>query len=318
MEIINIEDMELQEAKRRVSQFSHDGFFHYLVINNSDIRLMLCQKMVKEADLESTEIMNGELYGEFKDKKKVVLDILAKDCQGRYYNLEMQCYGITSSEFARFQTYGFRVVTSQAMNGEPYSRIKGVRQMVINASSPIAGLDDYYYRFTLSDAKKGAEMPNGLYEMHLVQLAHLDMEKDADDFNQLMYLFKNGREYDKIEADRKIKEAVIMHDEYMKSEEVIAAIQRERDRLYEETRLYDARVEGLAEGRSIGLVEGETIGEEKAKKEMVIKLLAKKKIAVSKEVEERILNCSIEAADKISENIFEIENEEDVIKLLDK
>ena len=60
MEIINIEDMELQEAKRRVSQFSHDGFFHYLVINNSDIRLMLCQKMVKEADLESTEIMNGD------------------------------------------------------------------------------------------------------------------------------------------------------------------------------------------------------------------------------------------------------------------
>ena len=103
-----------------------------------------------------------------------------------------------------------------------------------------------------------------------------------------------------------------MHDDYMKSEEVIAAIQRERDRLYEETRLYDARVEGLVEGRSIGLAEGE----EKAKKEMIIKLLYKKKITVSKETEERIVNSSIETADRISENIFEIENEEDVIKLL--
>ena len=107
------------------------------------------------------------------------------------------------------------------------------------------------------------------------------------------------------------KEAVIMYDE-KKFKELLAAIQIERDWLYEKTKLYDAELIGEARGKAIGLAEGE----EKAKKEMIIKLLYKKKITVSKETEERIVNSSIETADRISENIFEIENEEDVIKLL--
>lgn len=38
-------------------------------------------------------------------------------------------------------------------------------------------------------------------------------------FNQLMYLFKNEKPYDKIEIDYRIKEAIQMHDKYISSDE---------------------------------------------------------------------------------------------------
>ena len=38
-------------------------------------------------------------------------------------------------------------------------------------------------------------------------------------FNQLMYLFKNEKPYDKIEIDYRIKEAIQMHDRYISSDE---------------------------------------------------------------------------------------------------
>ena len=38
-------------------------------------------------------------------------------------------------------------------------------------------------------------------------------------FNQLMYLFKNEKAYDKIEPDKLVKEAIQMHDKYISSEE---------------------------------------------------------------------------------------------------
>ena len=42
---------------------------------------------------------------------------------------------------------------------------------------------------------------------------------DMTSFNQLMYLFKNEKAYDKIEPDKLVKEAIQMHDKYISSEE---------------------------------------------------------------------------------------------------
>ena len=104
--------------------------------------------------------------------------------------------------------------------------------MIINASKPIDGLNQYIHHFKLTD-ENNKELPNALYEMNLVQLVYLKIEED--DFDQLMYLFQNNRMWDKIKADKKIEEAIIIHDRYMKSDEKFAAIQREKDRLALET-----------------------------------------------------------------------------------
>ena len=111
-----------------------------------------------------------------------------------------------------------------------------------------------------------------------------------------------------------------MYDE-KKFKELLAAIQIERDWLYEKTKLYDARVEGLIEGEAIG----EAKGEEKAMKKALVEtintfmeLAKKRNISISEITMNKIKESTIDDINNLIKNIFEIENEEDVIKILGK
>lgn len=224
-------DKYYQEIEAKVDRFCHDGFFHYLVIKNEKLRLMLCQKMVPERKLVKTEVKNGELYGRFYDHKKFVLDILAEDELGHHYNLEMQCGDITREHMIRFQCYGFRVVDSDAQKGQSYDMVKPVRQMIINAGKPIRGLDGYIHHFEFYDKNHNVRLPYNISDIYIVQLEKLIMEEieKIEDFDELMYLFKTDEIYGKMNVGDRIKEAIAMHDEYMTSDERLAVIQRERD-----------------------------------------------------------------------------------------
>ena len=57
-------------------------------------------------------------------------------------------------------------------------------------------------------------------EITIIQLEYINQAiNEMTSFNQLMYLFKNEKPYDKIEIDYRIKEAIQMHDKYMSSDE---------------------------------------------------------------------------------------------------
>ena len=57
-------------------------------------------------------------------------------------------------------------------------------------------------------------------EITIIQLEYINQViNEMTSFNQLMYLFKNEKPYDKIEIDYRIKEAIQMHDKYISSEE---------------------------------------------------------------------------------------------------
>lgn len=50
----------------------------------------------------------------------------------------------------------------------------------------------------------------------LIQLEHIDQVlDDMTVFNQLMYLFKNEKVYDKMKVDKLVEEAIEMHKEYI-------------------------------------------------------------------------------------------------------
>ena len=120
IEILDMARFDDQQIEERVSQYAHDGFFHYLITNHDELRIMLCQRIAPEARLVSTQVVRNEFYGDFNDNKRVVLDVVAVDEERRIYNIELQCYGIDNGELARFQTYGFRIVSLQAKKGRPY------------------------------------------------------------------------------------------------------------------------------------------------------------------------------------------------------
>ena len=57
-------------------------------------------------------------------------------------------------------------------------------------------------------------------EITIIQLEYINQAiNEMTSFNQLMYLFKNEKPYDKIEIDYRIKEAIQMHDRYISSDE---------------------------------------------------------------------------------------------------
>lgn len=311
-----------EQINEKVDRFCYDGFFHYLVIRHDELRLMLCQKMIPERRLVETSVKNGELYGRFYDHKKFVLDILAKDEEGYFYNLEMQCRAIGREDMIRFQCYGFRLAEEEARKGAGYDNVKPLRQMIINAGKSIPGLNDYIHHFVYYDEEHCVKLPHNICEIYIVQLEKLVMEnmERIEDFDELMYLFQNERMYDKIEVDRKIREAVIMHDEYKMSEERLLAIQRERDerarKTIERVNMKKAEELGLEKGMKKGLKQGLKQGLVEGKATTVINQLNIKLKGLSKEVEMLILNSDAEIIDNLVNHIFDVETEEDVIRIL--
>ena len=70
------------------------------------------------------------------------------------------------------------------------------------------------------DDKHHIVYPFNRMEITIIQLEYIDQAiNEMTSFNQLMYLFKNEKPYDKIEVDYRIKEAIQMHDKYISSDE---------------------------------------------------------------------------------------------------
>ncbi len=332
MENMNYEERE-NYIRKVVDSYGHDAFFHYLVSKHDAIRLIFCQKMVKEYKIIETTVIKSEYYPSHNQGKKFVLDILAKDDQGHLYNIEMQCYMIDDEEMIRFQLYAHRVLSDEAKKGISNKEVKPLRQMIINTSKPLEGLNQYIHHFVMYDIENEVRLPNSLYEVYLVQLAYLNMEEiKIEAFDELMYLFKNNQAYDKIEVHKNVVEAMTMHEEYMNSAQRLGAIQRERDemarRMKAEREMREAkkigraegRAEGLAEGRAEGKTEGRieglVQGEIKAKQETIMHLYVKKLGSLSNDIQDKIRELNIEKLDELILSVFDIESEDELKKLV--
>ena len=293
------------EAERRVNRFSYDGFFHYLIKHHDGIRKTLCQKMIEGHTIVETTVIDGRKEAEFYDNKNLVLDILAKDESGNLYSIEMQCYTINQNEMIRFQLYDFRVITDEAKSGIEYKEVKPLKQMIINASKPIKGLEKYIHHFELYDRKNHVCMPYSLFEVYIIQLAYLNMENiNIEEFDELMYLFKNDEAYDKIKVHKNVQEAIQMHAKFNMSEERYEALRKERDEM---TRAFR---------QQYALEQAEKEGILKAKIDDFISLYEKKFGSLSSSTKDKVSALSIEKLDELLLNVFDIETEEELLSKL--
>ena len=308
------------EAKKRVDRYGHDGFFHYMMMRHDDIRKSFCQWMIPDCKIVETTVVNGEYYPTHNEGKKLILDILAKDEKGNLYNIEMQCYTIDKKEFVRFQLYAYRVLSDEVKKGISYSEVKPLRQMIINTEKPIEGFCDYIHQFVMCDKKTGKQMPYSLYEIYLVQLHYLDMEKiEIEEFDEFMYLFKNDKVYDKIKVHKNVQEAVTMHEEYLDSRERIAAIEREREEMIRRTREYmykKAEEEAYTNGMEKGMAEGMEKGMAQGMAKIIITSLTQRLGCLSDSLLEDIQNLSSEQLEKLSVHLFDIKTEKDILDFI--
>lgn len=104
--------------------------------------------------------------------------------------------------------------------GEDYANASIVRSMIISYNHYLKDCPFYKCPFKMHDPIHHIDYPFNRQEITIIQLDYIDQViNDMTHFNQLMYLFKNEKAYDKIEPDKLVKEAIQMHDKYISSEE---------------------------------------------------------------------------------------------------
>ena len=145
---------------------------------------------------------------------------LAIDDIGDIYNIELQSYGLNEEILVRFELYNAELLRQQVKQGEDYTSAHVVRSLIISYGHILDNAPLYKYHFRIVDDEHHIVYPFNCAEITIIQLEYINQAiNEMTSFNQLMYLFKNEKPYDKIEIDYRIKEAIQMHDKYISSEE---------------------------------------------------------------------------------------------------
>ena len=173
------------------------------------------------------------------------------------------------------------------------------------------------------------------YRMILVDIKELDTTKIGDretremiQFVQSIYDVERKRpEQIKLTRDSALTAGMITKSQWLieearNSEEevnVCEAMDRYVQKIADEAR-HEARIEGKLEGkrigRELGKLEGKREGKQEEKRNVVILLLTKKLGKLSDQIIHLIETSSTELINQLIVQIFDIENEEDIIKFI--
>ena len=210
----------MNKNRENFKKYSNDLYFHHLLVENERIRTLICQELVLDRKIISTKLQNAQQYGKNFYEKKLILDILAIDDVGDIYNIELQTYGLNEEILVRFELYNAELLRQQVKQGEDYTNAHVVRSLIISYGHILENTPYYKCHFEMVDDEHHMVYPFNRMEITIIQLEYIDQViNEMTSFNQLMYLFKKEKPYDKIEIDYRIKEAIQMHDKYISSDE---------------------------------------------------------------------------------------------------
>lgn len=210
----------MNKNRENFKKYSNDLYFHHLLVENGRIRTLICQELVLDRKIISTKLQNAQQYGKNFYEKKLILDILAIDDVGDIYNIELQTYDLNEEILVRFELYNAELLRQQVKQGEDYTNAHVVRSLIISYGHILENAPYYKCHFEMVDDEHHMVYPFNRMEITIIQLEYIDQViNEMTSFNQLMYLFKKEKPYDKIEIDYRIKEAIQMHDKYISSDE---------------------------------------------------------------------------------------------------
>ncbi|MEG0592894.1 MAG: Rpn family recombination-promoting nuclease/putative transposase [Coprobacillus sp.] len=199
------------EAKRIVCS---DVFFHHLMRECDEVRLLLCQSLINSHLIVETSLENTNYFHEKSGGKTVILDIVAKDDCGYFYNIEMQVGVMDENNFVRFQSYAHKLLEKQEYKGVKYVHIRDVYQLVI-CDKLVKELDQYQHDFHMYDDKNKVSLPYHKVNIRFIQLPLIHRrikEGDINPIDEVMYLLSTGKKY----KDNGCREVDIMMDEFIK------------------------------------------------------------------------------------------------------
>ncbi|MBM6800077.1 PD-(D/E)XK nuclease family transposase, partial [Coprobacillus cateniformis] len=209
-------------------------------------------------EVKSSEVTYNDVYGSSKDSRKMILDVVVKDDQDRYYNFEMQNGCINEGDIVRFQLYAMSLVSRQMQEFNDYKEVKKVRQFIIYTGPLIRNFEHDYHIAQLYDKEYQVLMERGLLEFHILQIQRLEemkMDVRFQDIQEAFWMFSDENNHNKKAKTKLGKDIKALYDEYLNSEDFMIYCNIERERRVIEQRMRDSKEEGRDEGREEGKIE---------------------------------------------------------------
>ncbi len=216
--------------------------------------------------LVSLEVLNPYTQQAAIDDKLSVLDIKARDDQGRLFNLEMQMVARQTLP-ERFLYYWARLYSQQLSRGDGYHQLRPTISICFVNGRLFPTSQAYHRLFRLGDSADGQTL-TGHLQIHLLEIPNFlltlaDLKKPLDFW---LYFFQNG---DRLDADAlpeplrrgEIQQAMEVLKVYsqneMEREIYESRLKAERDAVTQEFLLREAMAQRAEVERRVVQMEGE-------------------------------------------------------------
>lgn len=216
----------------------------------------------------SLELLTGELSKAYATDRGAVLDVRARDGQGRQYNVEVQVRG-PANYIERSLFYLSRLYSEQVERGDDYHLLRRTVAISILDFVLFPDRDQVHSRFRFMDSRQDVELSDTL-EIHYLELTKFKRDQALNTpLEKWLHLLRFAELYEGDfeplpDAIRSEEEMVMALDGMKKAyardevrELIEARLKAEWD---EASRLGDATRKGLAEGLAQGLAEGREKG----------------------------------------------------------
>ncbi|MEQ8156579.1 MAG: Rpn family recombination-promoting nuclease/putative transposase [Clostridiaceae bacterium] len=278
---------------------------------NKDVLIAFLSAALKlpKEEFHGIKLLNTELFKEFKEDRKGILDIRVETVEGKQIDIEIQ---ILPTRFMPERTlfYWSKMYNSQIVSGDTYDRLK--KCITINIVDfecvPVEKIHTIYH---ITEDETGYKLTD-ILEVHFLELPKLDklrvIEETADPvIDWLQFIDSDSKEGMEMLAKKNenIKSAYHILQKISKNKEARMAYEARQAEIMDQlTREKTAKEEGRAEG----IAEGKT--------EVVIKLLLKKFKSLPQEYIDKIKTLPEGIVENIATDIFDIEKVEELEKYL--
>ncbi|MCD7894413.1 MAG: hypothetical protein LUG60_12065 [Erysipelotrichaceae bacterium] len=299
--------------------FRSDLFLHHALNKNSDILRRLCED-IKGCKIDQITIENSKPYILSITNKQLELDTFVSDNEGLGFNFEFQNYDLNLEGRKRMSAYGNRLSEEQIKRGVSYKDSKPCFQEIYYFGNPLPHFngfkDDIMKKIDSSNVRyDGDVLTSTLYTMTYLE-NYLNGKETLTFTEQFWYLLKNDYPYPYLEPDKKIKELIKMHEDYLatgtnKYAEFLEDAQNKANYVEMEK----IRAESFQKGEDSGFKKTYSNCTQSLA-ETLKNLLISKFHEVSMEIEQCIERASFEALNNAILNVQFIQMPEEIIRFL--
>jgi predicted transposase/invertase (TIGR01784 family) len=219
-----------------------------------------------DVTVSSVEILNPFNEKSSNDDKLSILDVKARDQDGRLFNIEIQLL-LPSAFTARVLYYWADLYRSQLTEGDDYDELAETISIVLIDQVLFRETPDWHLKFELRDVQHGIRFSN-LLQIHVIEFPRFLKAVDnlSGPLEQWVYLLRNAEQMDPGHLPESLDQTVyaiamqewnMLTQNDLERERYNARVKLARD---ERGLLKAAMEEGLKKGRLEGEAKGQLIG----------------------------------------------------------